>query len=86
MLTLLRRVDPRTHEALQALMARFQNEWAFSHVLFIAQKIEERYIRLLEELGLRLLYSLRPRQPFLDVAFAFLLEPNPGSGGTTQSG
>jgi len=67
-------------------MAWFQNDWAFSHVLFIAQKIEERYICLFEELRLRLLYSLRPRQPFLDVAFAYLLEPNPGFGGTTQHG
>jgi len=30
----------------------------------------------LEEMGLRFLYSLRPRQPFLDVVLAYLLEPN----------
>jgi len=29
LLTLLRRVDARTYEALQALMAWFQNEWTF---------------------------------------------------------
>src|SRR5258706_4187510 len=45
--------------------------------LLIAQKIEERYIQLFEEMGLRLLYSLRPHQPFLDVALAYLLESDP---------
>src|SRR5260221_14758415 len=45
--------------------------------LLIAQMIEERYIQLFEETGLRLLYSLRPHQPFLDVALAYLLESDP---------
>jgi hypothetical protein len=34
-------------------------------------KSEQRYIRLFEEMGLRFLYSLRPRQPFLDTALAY---------------
>jgi len=69
---------------LQALISWFQNEWVFLHVLFIAQKIEERQTRLFEEMGLRFLYNLRPRPPFFDVVFAFLLEPNLVR--TTQSG
>jgi RimJ/RimL family protein N-acetyltransferase len=71
-----RLADHLDRRLLQALIPWFQNEWAFLHVLFIAQKIEERYIRLFEEMGLRFLYSFRPRQPFLDVVFAYLLEPN----------
>jgi hypothetical protein len=76
--------DHLDRRLLQALIPWFQNEWAFFHVLFIAQKIEERQIRLFEEMGLRFLYSLRPRQPFFDVVFAYLLEPNLVR--TTQSG
>jgi hypothetical protein len=60
---------------LVALIPWFLNEWAFSHVLFFAQKSEERQIRLFEEMGLRLLYSLRPHQPFLDIVLAYLIEP-----------
>ena len=71
-----RLADHLDRRLLQALMPWFQNEWAFFHVLFIAQTIEERQIRLFEEMGLRFLYSLRPRQPFLDVVLAYLLEPN----------
>lgn len=62
---------------LQALIPWFQNEWAFLYVIFIAQQIEERQIRLFEEMGLRLLYTLKPRPPFLDVIPAYLLEKNP---------
>ena len=69
-----RLADHLDRRLLQALIPWFQNEWSFSHVLFIAQKIEEHQVRLFEEMGLRLLYSLRPRQPFLDVALAYLLE------------
>lgn len=72
-----RLADRLDRRLLQALIPWFQNEWAFLHVLFIAQRIEERYIRLFEEMGLRFLYGLRPRQPFLDVVLAYLLEPGP---------
>ncbi len=71
-----RLADRLDRRLLQALIPWFQHEWAFLHVLFIAQKIEERYTQLFEEMGLRFLYSLRPRQPFLDVVLAYLLEPN----------
>ena len=60
---------------LTALIPWFLKKWAFSHVLFFAQKREERQIRLFEEMGLRLLYSMRPRQPFLDTVLAYLVEP-----------
>ena len=69
--------DNLDRRVLHALMSWFQNEWAFSQLMFIAQKIEERQLRLYEEMGLRLLYSFRPRQPFLDIVQAFLLEPAP---------
>src|SRR5947209_9808156 len=72
-----RLADHLDRRVLQALIPWFRNEWSFLHVLFIAQKIEERYIQLFEEMGLRFLYSLRPHQPFLDVALAYLLEPDP---------
>ncbi len=70
-----RLADHLDRRLLQALIPWFQHEWAFLHVLFFAQKIEERQIRLFEEMGLRFLYSLRPRQPFFDVVFAYVLEP-----------
>ena len=72
-----RLADNLDWRVLQALIPWFQNGWAFSHVMFIAQKSEERQIRLYEEMGLRLLYSFRPRQPFLDIVLAYLLEPDP---------
>jgi len=72
-----RLADHLDRRLLQALMPWFHNEWAFVHVLFIVQRVEERQIRLYEEMGLRLLYSLKPHQPFLDVVLAYLLEPNP---------
>jgi RimJ/RimL family protein N-acetyltransferase len=71
-----RLADRLDRRLLQALIYWFQHEWAFLHVLFIAQKVEERYTHLFEEMGLRFLYSLSPRQSFLDVALAYLLEPN----------
>ena len=71
-----RLTDHLDRRLLQALIPWFQNEWAFSHVIFIAQKIDERYIGLFEEMGLHFLYNLRPRQPFLDIALAYLLEPS----------
>lgn len=70
-----RLADRLDRRLIQALIPWFKNEWAFSHVLFIAQKIEERQVRLYEEMGLRFLYSLRPHQSFLDVVLAYLLEP-----------
>jgi hypothetical protein len=71
-----RLADHLDRRLLQALIPWFQNEWAFLHVIFFAQNREERYTRLYEEMGLRFLYSLRPRQPFLDIASAYLIEPN----------
>jgi hypothetical protein len=61
---------------LQALIPWFQNEWSFSHVLFIAQKIEDRQIRLFEETGLRFLYSLRHQKSFFDVVLAYGIPSN----------
>ncbi len=72
-----RLADNLDRRLLQALISWFQNEWAFLHVIFIAQQVEERQIRLFEEMGLRLLYTLEPRPPFLDVIPAYLLEKNP---------
>jgi hypothetical protein len=66
-----RLADHLDRRVLTALVPWFLNEWAFSHVLFFTQKSEERQIMLFEEMGLRLLYSMRPRQPFL----AYLVEP-----------
>ncbi len=63
--------DRLDRRLLQAVLPWFQTAWAFSHVLFIAQKSEQRYIRLFEEMGLHFLYSLRLRQPFLDIALAY---------------
>jgi hypothetical protein len=70
-----RLADHLDRRLLTALIPWFLNEWAFSHVLFFAQKSEERQIMLFEEVGLRLLYSMRPHQPFLDIVLAYLVEP-----------
>ncbi len=72
-----RLADHLDRRLLQALIPWFQNEWAFSLVIFIAQQIEERQIRLFEEVGMRILYTLKPRQPFLYVVLAYLLDKNP---------
>jgi hypothetical protein len=69
-----RLADHLDRRVLTAVIPWFLNEWAFSHVLFFAQKCEERQIRRFEEMGLRLLYSLRLRQPFLDTVLAYLVE------------
>src|SRR5215472_10281469 len=69
-----RLADHLDRRVLTALIPWFLNEWAFSHVLFIAQKSEERQIRLFEEMGLRLLYSLILHQPFLDIVLAYHVE------------
>jgi len=79
-----RLADQLDRRLLQALLPWFQTEWAFLHVLFIAQRIEQRQIQLFEEMGLQFRYGLRPRQPFLDIALAYLLEPNHRR--TTQNG
>jgi hypothetical protein len=71
-----RLADHLDRRLLRALISWFQNDWSFLHVLFIAQKSEERQIRLFEEMELRFLYRLRPHQPFFDDTFAYLLEPN----------
>ncbi len=70
-----RLADHLDRRVLTALIPWFLNEWAFSHVLFFAQKSEERQIMLFEEMGLRLLYSIIPPQPFLDTVLAYLVEP-----------
>ena len=70
-----RLADHLDRRLLTALVPWFLNEWAFSHVLFFTQKSEERQIMLFEEMGLRLLYSMSPRQPFLDPILAYLVEP-----------
>ncbi len=72
-----RMADRLDRRVLQALIPWFQNEWAFSQVLFIAQRSEERQIGLYEEMGLRYFYRFRPRQSFLDVVLAYQLEPGP---------
>ena len=71
-----RLADHLDRRLLQALIPWFQNEWAFLHVIFFAQNIEERYIGLYQEMGLRYLYSLRPHHPFLGIVSAYLIEPN----------
>jgi len=70
-----RLADHLGRRLLTALIPWFQNAWAFLHVLFIAQKRKDRQIRLFEEMGLRFLYSMRPRQPFLGIVLAYLVEP-----------
>ena len=70
-----RLADELDRRLLTALIPWFLNEWAFSHVLFFAQKSEERQIMLFEEMGLRLLYSMRPLQPFLNTVLAYIVEP-----------
>jgi hypothetical protein len=70
-----RLADHLDRRVLTALIPWFLNEWAFSYVLFFAQKRDERQIRLLEEVGLRLLYNLKPHQSFLDTVLAYLVEP-----------
>ena len=67
--------DALDRRVLDALTLWFQQEWAFQHVVFVAQEIEERQILLYKTAGLRYLYNLRPRQRFLDMASAYLLEP-----------
>jgi RimJ/RimL family protein N-acetyltransferase len=50
--------DSLERQLLQALVSWFQAEWAFSQVTFVARKAQERQIRLFEEMGMRLLYTL----------------------------
>ncbi len=70
-----RLADHLDRRLLTALIPWFLNEWAFSHVLFFAQKSEVHQIQQYEEMGLRLLYSLKSHQPFLDPVLAYLVEP-----------
>jgi hypothetical protein len=53
-----RLTDHLDKRLLQALIAWFQAEWAFSQVAFVAQKAQVRQIRLFEEMGMRLQYTL----------------------------
>jgi len=50
--------DHLDRRLLQALVAWFQAEWAFSQVAFVAQKAQVRQIRLFEEMGMQLQYTL----------------------------
>lgn len=43
---------------LQALIAWFHTEWAFSQVVFLTQKVQTRQIQLFEEMGMQLQYTL----------------------------
>lgn len=53
-----RLADQLDWRLLQALIAWFQAEWAFSQVAFVAQKAQVRQIRLFEEMGMQLQYTL----------------------------
>lgn len=53
-----RLVDNLDRRLLQALISWFQTEWAFSQVVFLAQKAQIRQIRLFEEMGMQLQYTL----------------------------
>lgn len=53
-----RLADHLDRRLLQALLAWFQAEWAFSQVAFVAQKAQMRQIRLFEEMGMQLQYTL----------------------------
>jgi hypothetical protein len=66
-----RLADNLDRRLLEALLSWFRGDWAFSHVVFLAQKVEERQIRLFEEVGLRFLYELKPRREFLDLYVAY---------------
>ena len=48
-----------------------------THVIYLRKRLTcFRAWGVPSRMGLRFLYSLRPRQPFLDVVLAYLLEPN----------
>ena len=66
-----RLADDLDRRLLRALISWFKDEWAFLHVVFVAQKAEEHHIRLFEEAGMRFLYTLKPRLEFLDVYVAY---------------
>jgi len=51
-------VDQLDARLLQALMAWFKTEWSFTRVVFAARKEQERQIRLFEEVGMSLWYTL----------------------------
>lgn len=60
-----RLVDNLDRRLLQALISWFQTEWAFSHVVFLAKKVQARHIRLFEEMGMQLQYTLPKSVVFL---------------------
>ncbi|GHO71830.1 hypothetical protein KSC_107220 [Ktedonobacter sp. SOSP1-52] len=51
-------VDNLDRRVLQALIPWFQTEWAFSQIVFLAKKVQARQIRLFEEMGMQLQYTL----------------------------
>ncbi len=53
-----RLADHLDKNLLKALIPWFQEEWAFSHVLFLARKAQIRQIRLFEEMGMQTQYTL----------------------------
>ena len=53
-----RLADNLDRRLLQALISWFQSEWAFSQVVFVAQKAQERQLQLFKEAGMQLLYTL----------------------------
>jgi hypothetical protein len=71
-----RLADTLDKRLLQALIPWFQNEWTFSHVLFVAQRVQQRQIQLFEEEGMQLLYTLKPRRPFLDLDLVYTFDQN----------
>jgi GNAT superfamily N-acetyltransferase len=66
-----RLADNLDRRLLEALISWFRDEWAFLHVVFMAQRVEERHIRLFEEVGLRFLYEVKPRRESLDMYVAY---------------
>ncbi len=71
-----RLVDDLDKHLLQALIPWFQNQWAFSHVLFLTQRIQQRQIWLLEEVGMQFLFTFKPRQPALDLYLVYTFDHN----------
>lgn len=53
-----RLADQLDRRLLQALIAWFHADWAFSQVAFVAQKAQARQIELFEEMGMQLQYTL----------------------------
>ena len=69
-----RLADALDKRLLQALIPWFQNQWAFSQVLFIVQKVEQHQIELFEEVGMQYLYNFKPRQQALDLYLVYTFD------------